>query len=100
MTALPSGHKLFMGQHMRLVERTWPVTLGEFCLAWLLSGSTGERQVSQDSGSHRAHNASGSLCRNLVLFAARPGIGRQTNKLKGTSELCGLTEAQPRKGLT
>lgn len=57
MTALPTGHKLFMGQHMRLVERTGPVTLGEFCVAWLLSGSTGERQVSQGSGSQRARNA-------------------------------------------
>lgn len=49
MTALPTGHKLFMGLHMRLMERTGPVTLGEFCVAWLLSGSTGERQVWQGS---------------------------------------------------
>lgn len=89
MTALPTGHKLFMGQHMRLVERTGPVTLGESVWPGSSPGAQVRGRCRRAVGAIGPAMPSGSLCMHLVLFAARPGIGKQTNKLKGTSELRG-----------
>lgn len=79
MTALPTGHKLFMVLHVRLMERTGPVTLGSSVWPGFSPGAQVSGKCVRAVGAIGPAMPSGSLCRNLVLFAAKAGY-RQTDQ--------------------